>query len=433
MQRYEHYAHSGFDWLGELPTHWAILRAKYVFREIDDRSVAGDEELLSVSHLTGVTPRSEKNVTMFMAEDYTGAKLCKDGDLVINTMWAWMGALGVSSTTGIVSPAYGVYRQFQQRLRPRYMDWLFRTPMYVAEYTRRSTGVNSSRLRLYPDRFLDMPVVIPSIEDQDRIVAFLDQKTAEVDAAIAKKERLIELLAEQRGIQINQAVTRGLQPNVALRDSGVEWLGVIPQHWESVPLKHVSAVQSGLTLGKNYAQLRGAKRYPYLRVANVQDGYIDLSEVTEITMPVREAKNYLLRTGDILVTEGGDIDKLGRGNCWYGEIEECLHQNHVFAVRVLCKVRPEFVSLITGVPYARRYFTTTANKTTNLASTNKTKLGNLPLLVPPLQEQDAILAHCHDVKVGFAELVAGVNKEIAALKEMKNVLIAETISGKIKI
>jgi type I restriction enzyme S subunit len=433
MRRYEQYAPSGFDWLGDLPSHWSILRAKYVFREIDDRSMAGDEELLSVSHLTGVTPRSEKNVTMFMAEDYTGAKLCKDGDLVINTMWAWMGALGVSSTTGIVSPAYGVYRQFQQRLRPRYMDWLFRTPMYVAEYTRRSTGVNSSRLRLYPDRFLDMPVVIPSIEDQDRIVAFLDQKTAEVDAAIAKKERLIELLAEQRGIQINQAVTRGLQPNVALRDSGVEWLGVIPQHWESVPLKHVSAVQSGLTLGKNYAQLRGAKRYPYLRVANVQDGYIDLSEVTEITMPVREAKNYLLRTGDILVTEGGDIDKLGRGNCWYGEIEDCLHQNHVFAVRVLCKVRPEFVSLITSVPYARRYFTTTANKTTNLASTNKTKLGNLPLLVPPLQEQDAILAHCHDVKVRFAGLIAGINREIAALKEMKNVLIAETISGKIKV
>lgn len=433
MRRYEQYAPSGFDWLGDLPSHWSILRAKYVFREIDDRSVAGDEELLSVSHLTGVTPRSEKNVTMFMAEDYTGAKLCKDGDLVINTMWAWMGALGVSSTTGIVSPAYGVYRQLEQRLRPRYMDWLFRTPMYVAEYTRRSTGVNSSRLRLYPDRFLDMPVVIPSIEDQDRIVAFLDQKTAEVDAAIAKKERLIELLAEQRGIQINQAVTRGLQPNVALRDSGVEWLGVIPQHWESVPLKHVSAVQSGLTLGKNYAQLRGAKRYPYLRVANVQDGYIDLSEVTEITMPVREARNYLLRTGDILVTEGGDIDKLGRGNCWYGEIEDCLHQNHVFAVRVLCKVRPEFVSLITSVPYARRYFTTTANKTTNLASTNKTKLGNLPLLVPPLQEQDAILAHCHDVKVRFAGLIAGINREIAALKEMKNVLIAETISGKIKV
>lgn len=433
MRRYEQYAPSGFDWLGDLPSHWSILRAKYVFREIDDRSMAGDEELLSVSHLTGVTPRSEKNVTMFMAEDYTGAKLCKDGDLVINTMWAWMGALGVSSTTGIVSPAYGVYRQLEQRLRPRYMDWLFRTPMYVAEYTRRSTGVNSSRLRLYPDRFLDMPVVIPSIEDQDRIVAFLDQKTAEVDAAIAKKERLIELLAEQRGIQINQAVTRGLQPNVALRDSGVEWLGVIPQHWESVPLKHVSAVQSGLTLGKNYAQLRGAKRYPYLRVANVQDGYIDLSEVTEITMPVREARNYLLRTGDILVTEGGDIDKLGRGNCWYGEIEDCLHQNHVFAVRVLCKVRPEFVSLITSVPYARRYFTTTANKTTNLASTNKTKLGNLPLLVPPLQEQDAILAHCHDVKVRFAGLIAGINREIAALKEMKNVLIAETISGKIKV
>lgn len=231
MRRYEQYAPSGFDWLADLPSHWSILRAKYVFREIDDRSVAGDEELLSVSHLTGVTPRSEKNVTMFMAEDYTGAKLCKEGDLVINTMWAWMGALGVSSTTGIVSPAYGVYRQFQQRLRPRYMDWLFRTPMYVAEYTRRSTGVNSSRLRLYPDRFLDMPVVIPSLEDQDRIVAFLDQKTAEVDAAIAKKERLLELLMEQRLALITKATQSTLDPNTTWRDSGIAWLGRIPSHF----------------------------------------------------------------------------------------------------------------------------------------------------------------------------------------------------------
>ncbi|MBK8800762.1 MAG: restriction endonuclease subunit S [Fibrobacteres bacterium] len=231
MERYDSYKDSGVDWLGEIPAHWSTLRAKFVFREIDDRSVSGDEELLSVSHLTGVTPRSEKNITMFMAEDYTGAKLCHEGDLVINTMWAWMGALGVSPLEGIVSPAYGVYRQHRDGLLPKFADWLFRTPDYVAEYTRRSTGVNSSRLRLYPDQFLDLPVLVPPLEDQERIVAFLDQKTAEIDAAIAKKERLIELLQEQKSILINQAVTRGLNPDVPLRDSGIEWLGQIPAHW----------------------------------------------------------------------------------------------------------------------------------------------------------------------------------------------------------
>ena len=160
---------------------------------------------------------------------------------------------------------------------------------------------------------------------------------------------------------------------------------------------------------------------------------IDLSTVTEIVLPVREAKNYLLRTGDILVTEGGDIDKLGRGNCWDGQIAECLHQNHVFAVRILKRVRPEFVALITGVSYARRYFTTTANKTTNLASTNKTKLGNLPILVPPLPEQDAILAFCTQLKSQYEALTSSISQEISALKEMKSALIAEAIMGKIRV
>ena len=102
---------SGVEWIGEIPAHWEIRRAKYIFREADERSETGAEELLSVSHMTGVTPRSEKNIYMFMAEDYAGSKLCRKGDLVINIMWAWMGALGVSDRVGIVSPSYGIFRQ----------------------------------------------------------------------------------------------------------------------------------------------------------------------------------------------------------------------------------------------------------------------------------------------------------------------------------
>jgi type I restriction enzyme S subunit len=274
---------------------------------------------------------------------------------------------------------------------------------------------------------------IPGKNEQERIAKFLDQKTAEIDAAIAKKKRLIELLQEQKSILINQAVTLSLNPNVALRDSGVEWIGKIPNHWDTLPLKHVSTVQGGVTLGKNYAQSLSIKSYPYLRVANVQDGFLDLSKITEINLPAREANNYLLKHGDILVTEGGDIDKRGRGTCWYGEIKVCLHQNHIFAVRIDRKVLPEYVSLITGVTYARRYFTTTANKTTNLASTNKTKLGNLPLTVPPKEEQQLILEYCTEIRTRFEILTDNIIKEIAALKEMKDTLIVESVTGKLKV
>ncbi|CAG4988129.1 hypothetical protein DYBT9275_01690 [Dyadobacter sp. CECT 9275] len=113
-----------------------------------------------------------------------------------------------------------------------------------------------------------------------------------------------------------------------MRDSGVEWIGEIPENWEVKKLKYFSVVQSGITLGKSYVS-KNVITYPYLRVANVQSGYFNLDQMAEISMPKREADKYLVRKGDILVTEGGDLDKLGRGTVWNGEIENCLHQNHV--------------------------------------------------------------------------------------------------------
>lgn len=194
---YPDYKVSTHEWLGPLPSHWSHLRAKYLFREVDERSITGREELLSVSHLTGVTPRSQKNVTMFLANSNVGHKICRPGDAVINTMWAWMGALGVARHTGIVSPSYGVYRPLVNcNLMPRFADYLFRTPNYVAEYQRRSTGVNSSRLRLYPEHFLRIPVVIPPLKEQEAIVRFLDSASSMLMQAIRAKKKEFELVSE---------------------------------------------------------------------------------------------------------------------------------------------------------------------------------------------------------------------------------------------
>jgi type I restriction enzyme S subunit len=163
------------EWLPQLPAGWEFHRAKYSFREADDRSEHGDEELLSVSHKTGVTPRSQKNVTMFMAETYEGHKVCRPGDIVVNTMWAWMAAIGVSRHVGIVSPAYGIYRpRAHSHFEPRYLDYLLRTEVYRAEYVRSSRGITTSRLRLYPPDFLNIPFVQPPLDEQRLIVTFLD-------------------------------------------------------------------------------------------------------------------------------------------------------------------------------------------------------------------------------------------------------------------
>ncbi|MFY9558601.1 MAG: restriction endonuclease subunit S [Terriglobales bacterium] len=209
---------SGIPWLGDIPTHWEVLRAKYLFREVDERSKTGDEELLSVSHITGVTPRSEKNITMFKASSYVGHKLCRPGDLVINTMWAWMAALGVSTHTGIISPAYAVYRpRYPEKLIGRYFDGLLRTTPYVSNYLCRSTGIRASRLRLYPEEFFKIPIVLPPAEEQRRIVNQITMKTAELNTATLRTEREIDLIHEYRTRLIADVVTGKLDVREAAR------------------------------------------------------------------------------------------------------------------------------------------------------------------------------------------------------------------------
>lgn len=197
----------GADWLPALPRHWELHRAKATFREVDERSVRGDEELLSVSHKTGVTPRSQKNITMFMAETYEGHKTCQPGDIVVNTLWAWMAALGSSKHVGIVSPAYGVYRQRDAgAFDPRYLDYLLRTEAYRGEYLRSSRGITTSRLRLYPPDFLDIPFIQPSLDEQRLIVRFLDWHGAMMGKLIRAKRNVLTLIAEQRELLTREAI-----------------------------------------------------------------------------------------------------------------------------------------------------------------------------------------------------------------------------------
>lgn len=199
---------SGVEWIGKIPEHWEVIRAKFLFNEVDERSSEGQEELLSVSHMTGVTPRSEKNVSMFMAEDYSGSKLCKKNDLVMNIMWAWMGALGISAYEGIVSPSYGVYRQTKQNtFNAQYLEYLLKTTKYIEHYNRVSTGLHSSRLRFYGYMFFNMKIGFPSFEEQNEIIEAINEQSIKIDLALNNLTAQIEKLKEYKTTLINDAVT----------------------------------------------------------------------------------------------------------------------------------------------------------------------------------------------------------------------------------
>ncbi|WP_083960679.1 restriction endonuclease subunit S [Methylomonas lenta] len=230
---------------------------------------------------------------------------------------------------------------------------------------------------------------------------------------------------------ISETVTRGVQ-SCELKETGNVWMSEIPEHWKLVNLKRVSKIQTGFTFVKQY---EGALiERPYLRVANVKDGHLNLTDLTTIEVPVYVASRVELRAGDVLMTEGGDLDKLGRGTVWNEEIPNCLHQNHVFAVRCFQhKLLPAFLAYMTTSRYGRDYFEVTGKRTTNLASTNSTKVGQFPIPLPPLYEQKGICDYLENKLSVIAKTAAGIEAQIATLEAYKKSLIYECVTGKKRI
>ena len=431
--RYDSYKPANSPWLLEVPGHWKLLPGLAVLKANKDKNVGMIEEtVLSLSYGKVIIKPPEK-LTGLVPESFETYQIINPNDIIIRPTDLQNDhtslRTGFAKDRGIITSAYICLRPDPSH-NPAFIHYLLHAYDLLKVFYGMGSGL---RQNLDYRDFKRLELCIPPRDEQDRIVSFLDQKTAEIDEAVAKKQRLIDLLKEQKTILINQAVTKGLNSDVAMCDSGVDWIGDIPKHWEVKKLKYYSEVQSGITLGKLYSGNKLVS-VPYLRVANVQDGYFKLDEMAELQLPQRVIDQYLVRFGDILVTEGGDIDKLGRGTVWGGEIENCIHQNHIFAVRIKKTVASEyFVSLAMGADYGRKYFTHTANKTTNLASTNQTKLGNFPIALPPLCEQMLLIDYVKDINAKYGVVIATAEEEILNLYELKQIIVAEAVTGKIKL
>lgn len=435
LKPYTEYKDSGLDWLGPIPTHWGLLRAKRLFREVDERSRTGEEELLSVSHLTGVTPRRLKTVTMFMAESNVGHKVCRPGDLVINTLWAWMAALGVTRHTGLVSPAYGVYRPIDGGgILPAYSDHLLRTPIYAAEYQRRSTGVNSSRLRLYPQQFLRVPVMVPPLDEQALIVRFLDWANGRLERTIRSKRKVVALLMEQKQAVVHRALSRGLDPVAPLKPSGIPWLGDIPEHWSAARLKSVLVGRLMNGLFKR-ADAFGSG-VPLVNVSDLysQDGLIHKEALHRVQATPKEVQTFRVFSGDILFVRSS-LKLQGTGRC---SLADSIDPDTVFECHVVRatpnqqRVEPRFLTVFLGSWVGVNNTVSRANMVT-MATLDQGAINSLPLAVPPLLEQREILASVEAACQPISTAIGRLETEIELLREYRASLVAEVVTGKLDL
>jgi type I restriction enzyme S subunit len=269
-------------------------------------------------------------------------------------------------------------------------------------------------------------------EDQDSIANFLDDKTARIDALIAEKEVLVAALKEFQYSKSSNLMTRGINSGAKTKISSYVEVGLVPAHWKVTPLKFLGEVRSGVAKGKDHGD-KNTVSLPYLRVANVQDGYVDLSEVSMIEVSATEADRYLLRKGDVLMNEGGDNDKLGRGAVWQAQIDPCIHQNHVFAVRLYDTELADWVSVFTSTDAARTYFYLRSKQSTNLASINQSNVRELPVPMPPELERKAIMAELQRSNKATNDLVEHAQQHIARLKEYRSSVISAAVTGQLNI
>ena len=429
LKPYAAYKDSALSWLGTIPSHWAEKRAKYLFHEVDERSKTGAEELLSVSHITGVTPRSQKKVTMFMAESTVGYKTCRQGDLVINTMWAWMGALGISPLAGLVSPAYGVYRPSQTTpLSSEFTGHLLRSPQYVSEYVCRSTGIQSSRLRLYPEQLLRIPVICPPPGEQRLILRFIAYAERRIRRYVGIKKKLIALLNEQKQAIIHRAVTRGLDPNVRLKPSGVEWLGVIPEHWKLLRLKDLSPRISG-RLVYQPAQYFSEDGIPFIMGNNVTPDGIRWSGVKRIPREINDRfAHHALCEGDVITVRVGAPGV----TCVVPRDANGLNCGSLMIIRRGARFNSKWLAYTMNSTVIRTQIALVqygaAQEQINIEDAT-----NFLLPVPPLEEQERIERMLLLSTEPFARAAERTARSIALIREYRSRLIADVVTGKLDV
>lgn len=428
---YENYKSSGISWLGEIPEHWEVKRIKYIFTEQDKRSEDGLEELLSVSHYTGVTKKSDKykaGEEISNAKTLVGYKIVTEGDLVMNIMLAWNGSLGISKYNGITSPAYCVFRSLIGG--ERYFGYLFRTKNAQQEFKKQSTGIIESRLRLYPDKFFNIKTAIPSAEEQTAIANFLDYKIAKIDRFIRKKKQLIKLLNEQKAGIINQAVTKGLDPNAKMKSSGIEWMGDIPKHWETSKLTGLCLFVRGNSSFKKdellsegqFVALQYGKTYKIDEVNENYQFYVN-DEFYKASQVVSSGDVIIVSTSETVEDLGHsafynrpDLGLLGGEQIVIRPNNDELNGKYLYySSKVFAKELKKFA---TGVKVYRF---------------NINNLKTIYIAVPPFQEQQEIVNYIESESHRIYTTISTIEKEILLTQEYKTALIAEAVTGKIDV
>lgn len=409
MKRYEKYKDSGVDWIGEIPESWECKRLGALLTVFSSKNHT-DKPLLSITREKGVILRDLDDETEnhnFIPDDLSGYKLIKEGQFGMNKMKAWQGSYGISDYDGIVSPAYFIFNVGEE-IYPKFFHRAIRSRFYVAHFASASDGVRIGQWDLSKPRMREIPFFIPPVTEQQTIATFLDDKTAKIDQTIAIKEKEIELLKERRQILIQKAVTKGLDDTVKLKDSGVDWIGEIPEHWEVRKFKFLCHITTG---SKNTENKIENGLYPFY-----------------VRSQTPERINSYTFDGEAILTAG---DGAGVGKVFHYVNEKFDFHQRVYKFSRFRDVKGKFLYY-----YLKNNFYNVALNGEAKSTVDSLRLPliqNFPVSFPKIEEQIQIVSYLEDIEAKIAKAISIKEQEIEKLKEYKTVLIDNVVTGKVRV
>lgn len=432
MHIYERYQDSQVEFAGRIPKHWKDIPIRAIFEERNEKNIGPKTDfILSVTRDRGVIPYDEKGaIGNNKSEDIQRYKVVHEDDLVINKMNVVIGSLGLSKYHGALSQVYIVLKPKNDLFDIRYYTYLFHNKPFYSSLIRYCTGIMELRESLDKDEFKKVYLPFPPKNEQNGIANFLDQKTAQIDQAIAIKEQQINLLKERKQILIQQAVTRGLNPNVPMRDSGVDWIGDIPEHWEVKRLKHVAGrFMYGTSVDCNTLE----DGTPVLRIPNIKEIDFCFDDLKFAKLPTEETSRYRLSAGDVLIIRtNGNPALVGKSALFEGD-GDYLFASYLIRLKPKNNVLPQFLVRAMNSFSVRGALTHSARTSVGNYNLNTQALGDCAIAVPPLEEQRNIVAYLKEQNRKFEATVGNQTVQIEKLKEYKTTLINSAVTGKIKV
>lgn len=418
------------EWLGDVPEHWQQKPIWSLFKRIK-RTNFPTERLLSVYRDYGVIPKDSRDDNHNRAsEDLTPYQLVCANDLVINKMKAWQGSIAISELRGIVSPAYYIY-QPKAEYHSKYIHFLIRSAYYIQSYKNYSKGIRVNQWDLESEAFTHIDLLLPSLDEQQKIVAFLDTETTRIDNLIAKQEKLIELLEEQRKSIISHAVTKGLNPNAPMKDSGVEWLGEVPEHWMTPSSKHLLEIP--ITDGPHETPNFVDDGVPFISAEAISKGKIDFDKKRGYITPELNAiysKKYSPKIEDIYMVKSGAttgkvamVETTEEFNIWSPLAVFRCNKNKVLPKFLLAVFNSShfYDALVLNWSYGTQQ------------NIGMGVLSNIEIPCPPLKEQAEIIQHLDAQNTKFDKLISTQSQLIEKLKEYRSSIISHAVTGKIDV